>query len=125
MPSDPNAKGSSEEFQEYARDILTQIRFKNGEITEDGALRDEDCIQEAIRIAEIAFGSIRELCLSIAALFALRLVAGSAVERLLLLDRFFYLREEHPDCVVELRPLFDPAISPRNMALLCIKATKL
>jgi hypothetical protein len=46
-----------------------------------------------------------------------------AIERLILVDRAIFVLEGAPECTVALVPLFNPAVSPRNMALVCEKAT--
>ena len=65
--------------------------------------------------------SLGRVCIETAALFALRLVLGMAIERVLLLDRAVFLLEELPESRVELVPLFAPRLSPRNMAVVCEK----
>jgi len=56
----------------------------------------------------------------VAAYWALRAVLAPVVESLLLLDRALYLTEQGVPSV-ELMPVFDPAISPRNFAIVATK----
>ena len=61
--------------------------------------------------------------------FMLRLALAPCVESLLLLDRALYLMggasrgQTHKQDVlnVELLPIFDPKLSPRNIALIAVK----
>lgn len=48
--------------------------------------------------------------------YALRLMIAPAIENLLLLDRLLYLREL-PGVRAELRPVFDPGLSPRTFTI--------
>ena len=58
--------------------------------------------------------------------FMLRLALAPCVESLLLLDRAIFLMEQrtshtHKTVDVRLTPIFDPLMSPRNIALVAIK----
>ncbi|KAI8617140.1 methyltransferase domain-containing protein [Chytriomyces sp. MP71] len=62
--------------------------------------------------------------LEIAIVWTLRSMMGDIFESLLLADRFLFLTEQLQDdgSLVQLVPLFEPIISPRNMALIAVKA---
>lgn len=50
--------------------------------------------------------------------WSIRAALGPVLETLLLLDRLLFL-QEHPDSVeVAMLPIFDPILSPRNIALI-------
>lgn len=62
----------------------------------------------------------------VAIFFMLRLVLAPCVESLLLLDRAIFLNERrdshtHRPVKVKLLPVFDPKISPRNIAIIATK----
>src|SRR4051812_33290818 len=58
----------------------------------------------------------------IAALWTVRALLGPCLESLILMDRWWYLREQLGDeAYVEIRPVFDKVESPRNMAVVAIK----
>ena len=54
---------------------------------------------------------------------ALKLVLQPVVESLLLIDRVLYIREQVPGAVVNLLPIFDPIVSPRNIAIVSMKCS--
>ena len=62
----------------------------------------------------------------VAMFFMLRLALAPCVESLILLDRAIFLAERsathtHRPVVVNLLPVFDPKISPRNIAIVAIQ----
>lgn len=56
--------------------------------------------------------------------WCLRAALGPLVETYILLDRLLFLQEQGSAVEASLFPLFDPAMSPRNMALVAWKLTK-
>jgi len=152
------ATGTAGEFRTYAETVLTELRKRRQKRTpaagthtggavgvgvgvEGGgaadaveeapsAVRERDAaaIDAAIGCAEASFGTVERLCVASAALFAVRAVAGMAIERIIHLDRAIYLHEalgglghEVPEGSIQIKPLFDPAVSPRNTAIVCTK----
>jgi hypothetical protein len=57
----------------------------------------------------------------IGAFFALRIAVGTLIESLVLLDRYFFLKEQPNVDQVQLLPIFKEAHSPRNMVLIATK----
>ncbi|MQL75332.1 hypothetical protein Taro_007694 [Colocasia esculenta] len=53
--------------------------------------------------------------------WSLRAALGPLVETYILLDRLLFLQEQGSKVEVELLPLFDPSMSPRNMAIIAKK----
>ncbi|KAI8614123.1 methyltransferase domain-containing protein [Chytriomyces sp. MP71] len=65
--------------------------------------------------------------IEVAILWTLRSMMGNIFESLLLADRYLCLDEQLGDkdgTLIHLVPLFDPVISPRNMALVAVKPNK-
>ncbi|KAL2915645.1 hypothetical protein HK105_204830 [Polyrhizophydium stewartii] len=57
----------------------------------------------------------------IAAVWSMRTILADVIESLILVDRYIYLLESLRGGSVFLAPLVDPAVSPRNMALVAIR----
>ncbi|GAB2233464.1 hypothetical protein Drorol1_Dr00002687 [Drosera rotundifolia] len=57
----------------------------------------------------------------IGAYWSLRAVLGPLLETLVLLDRVLFLQEQRPSDVIDIVPIFDPVLSPRNMAIIARK----
>ena len=55
--------------------------------------------------------------------WCLRAALGPLVETYILLDRLLFLQEQGSAFQASLFPLFDPAMSPRNMAVVAWKLT--
>jgi hypothetical protein len=68
------------------------------------------------------------LKIQVSIIWTLRAMLGACLESLILYDRMIYLKEwsKQHDCKlhVELKPIFDPIVSPRNMALIVSKLNK-
>ena len=85
-------------------------------------------------LSQLTDGELSELSLlvrewkRVAMFFVLRLTLAPCVESLLLLDRALFLTERSPsshthkeDVLVNLIPIFDPKLSPRNIALIAVR----
>ncbi|KAI8912695.1 methyltransferase domain-containing protein [Gorgonomyces haynaldii] len=57
----------------------------------------------------------------IAVFWTLRSVMANTIESMILLDWKYFLEEQLPNAKVDLFPLFDQSISPRNMVISCSK----
>lgn len=66
------------------------------------------------------FGHL-EKCLAF--MWTVRALLGPLIEAIILHDRLLYVRERVPNVQVALVPVFDPLLSPRNIALVAIKET--
>lgn len=70
---------------------------------------------------EVVFGGLQDL---VGPFYSLRAVLASVIETYVLLDRLLYVKEQAEKTgakeriTVELVPLFEPSISPRNMAII-------
>ena len=53
--------------------------------------------------------------------WALRAALGPLVETYVLLDRLLFLQEQGQEMKVNMVPLFDPLLSPRNVAIIAVK----
>ena len=53
--------------------------------------------------------------------WSLRAALGPVLETILLLDRLLFLQEQGNSLKVLMLPIFDPALSPRNVALISWK----
>lgn len=53
--------------------------------------------------------------------WSLRVALGQVIETYILLDRLLFLQEQDDSIKVFLLPLFDPALSPRNVAVIAMK----
>lgn len=53
--------------------------------------------------------------------WSLRAALGPVLETLILLDRLLFLQEQGSSVEALILPIFDPALSPRNMALIAKK----
>lgn len=53
--------------------------------------------------------------------WSLRAALGPVLETLLLLDRLLFLQEQGKLVEVVMLPIFDPALSPRNVAIIARK----
>ena len=53
--------------------------------------------------------------------WTLRAALGPVLETLILLDRLLFLQEQGSSVEALILPIFDPALSPRNMALIAKK----
>lgn len=53
--------------------------------------------------------------------WTLRAALGPVLETLILLDRLLFLQEQGSSVESLILPIFDPALSPRNMALIAKK----
>jgi hypothetical protein len=53
--------------------------------------------------------------------WSLRVALGQVIETYILLDRLLFLQEQDNSVKAFLLPLFDPAVSPRNVAVIAIK----
>ncbi|XP_054855323.1 methyltransferase-like protein 25B [Eublepharis macularius] len=89
-------------FEEYIRLGLERVGLNPGLALDQAAL--EAMLGQQQRV--VAF-------------FCLALLLAPVVETLLMLDRMIYLQEHGFQC--ELIPLFDPALSPRNLVLVAAK----
>lgn len=54
--------------------------------------------------------------------WSLRAALGPVLETLLLLDRLLFLQEQERPFEVVMLPIFDPALSPRNLAIIARKS---
>lgn len=70
--------------------------------------------------SDISLGEMEKGLKNIALLSVIRCSLGPVVEGLVLLDRFLYLKSFYPN-TTSLVPIFNPMISPRNHAVVCIK----
>lgn len=50
--------------------------------------------------------------------WSIRAALGPVLETLILLDRLMFLQEQGDSIEVTMRPIFDPTISPRNVAII-------
>ncbi|KAK9937581.1 hypothetical protein M0R45_014360 [Rubus argutus] len=57
--------------------------------------------------------------------WSLRAAFGPPLETLLLLDRLLFLQEQGSSVEVVMLPIFDPALSPRNVAIIAKKLTQI
>lgn len=57
--------------------------------------------------------------------WTLRAAFGPLLETLLLLDRLLFLQEQGSSIEVVMLPIFDPALSPRNVAIIAKKLTQI
>lgn len=53
--------------------------------------------------------------------WSLRAALGPLVETLLLLDRLLFLQEQGSSVETDMLPIFNPALSPRNVAIIAKK----
>lgn len=53
--------------------------------------------------------------------WSLRVALGQLIETYILLDRLLFLQEQDNLIEAFLLPLFDPALSPRNVAVIAMK----
>lgn len=53
--------------------------------------------------------------------WSLRAALGPVLETVLLLDRLLFLQEQGSSLNVDMLPIFDPVISPRNVAIIARK----
>lgn len=56
--------------------------------------------------------------------WSLRAALGPLLETLILLDRLLFLQEQGSTLEAYLLPIFDPSISPRNVAIIAKKIDK-
>jgi len=56
--------------------------------------------------------------------FSIRLLIASVVESLVVLDRALFIKEKDKSASVEVVPLFDPHLSPRNFAIISHKSDR-
>ena len=89
----------------YTRAALMRIGY-------DGPI-DEEWIQEQFVIDQDKKSRL-------AAIWMCRSILAQVVESLILLDRYLFVKERNID--VDLVAMCDPAISPRNMSLVCSKS---
>lgn len=101
------------------------------------AFRYAQCLVRSVGLPPLGEEEVRELSLlvregwrKVAVFFMLRLAMAPCVESLVLLDRAIFLMETnteagsqcsghtHRPVQVQLAPIFDPRISPRNIALI-------
>lgn len=65
------------------------------------------------------------LRIQVSIIWTIRAMLGACIESLILLDRIIYLQEwskqNETPLEIQLRPIFDPIVSPRNMALIVKK----
>jgi hypothetical protein len=54
-------------------------------------------------------------------MWTMRALLGPVVEGVILVDRYWYIREQRADCQVDLVPVLDPLQSPRNFVLQAVK----
>lgn len=54
--------------------------------------------------------------------WSLRAALGPVLESLILLDRLLFLQEQESAFEVVILPIFDPALSPRNLAIIARKS---
>lgn len=54
--------------------------------------------------------------------WSLRAALGPVLETFLLLDRLLFLQEQGSSIEAVMLPIFDPALSPRNMAIIAKKS---
>lgn len=57
--------------------------------------------------------------------WSLRAALGPLLETLILLDRLLFLQEQGSALEAYLLPIFDPSISPRNVAIIAKKINKI
>ncbi|KAJ3242567.1 hypothetical protein HDU81_000012 [Chytriomyces hyalinus] len=98
-------------FPFYAKLALSRLKM-------DAAV--EGLTDAVLHAYEDAF---REREIEIAIVWTLRSMMGEVFESMLLADRYLYLTEQLgvDGGTVELLPLFEPVLSPRNMALVAVK----
>jgi hypothetical protein len=53
--------------------------------------------------------------------YSLRLLVSTVVETLIILDRSLFIKEKVEESTVKIVPIFDPFISPRNLAIVAEK----
>ena len=88
----------------------------------DGLLGNLDRLEKKHKLShsDISLQEMEKGLKNIALLSVIRCHLGPVVEGLVLLDRFLYLKAFYPS-TTSLVPLFDPFISPRNHAVVCVK----
>jgi hypothetical protein len=102
---------NAQEFGEYVEFVLGQARTagKLGEIQ----LSKQEISQ--------FYAENEQKLAGVDILFSLQLLLASVVESLILADRAQFIEEQLNDCSVQLLPIFDAEISPRNVALIAVK----
>lgn len=73
------------------------------------------------RVIEAYVATYGHLEKCLAFMWTVRALLGPPIEALILYDRALYIRERLPTVQLALIPVFDPLLSPRNMALVAIK----
>jgi hypothetical protein len=74
-----------------------------------------------LSLKDLFFGTLQDL---VGPFYSLRAVLAPVIESYILLDRLLYLKEQaelvagKERITAELVPLFEPSISPRNMAII-------
>ncbi|ODM91699.1 Protein RRNAD1 [Orchesella cincta] len=94
------------EFYEYATAAISRVpnlTIDNSELTTPYI---KDCVNDWFKV--VIF-------------YSLRLLTANVVETAVLLDRSLFVKEQVPNSNVEIIPIFNPNVGPRNLAIVCVK----
>ncbi|CAL8108792.1 unnamed protein product [Orchesella dallaii] len=94
------------EFQDYATAALSRVPELNVENSELTTPYINECVKDWFKV--VIF-------------YSLRLLSANIIETAVLIDRSLFVKEQAPNSNVEILPIFDPNIGPRNLAILCVK----
>ncbi|KAJ4781047.1 S-adenosyl-L-methionine-dependent methyltransferases superfamily protein [Rhynchospora pubera] len=105
-PTEPVWKEKYGHFKEFCESGLLQLGCGS-------QLQESDLIE--------VWGEVQPFTEMIGPFWSLRVALGQVIETYILLDRLLYLQEQGDSINAFLLPLFDPAVSPRNMAVVAMK----